>query len=181
MLGVWTQEFHLSHVSCRFTFARPAYLDSISELLDSCLSSSTIYRNWRNGKMFSHVHWEWERKYCWSQFSFSQWANWGKWWSSNGSPSRFLLSSKDQFSPEIALKRPPSLDENPIWIGLAPSLPDRWCMDYPWKWVIYGWMPSCRESRWIAWLLMTSNGEMFEFQIREETRVFSHTYSFHLM
>ena len=101
MLGVWTQEFHFSHVSCRFTFARPAYLDSISELLDSCLSSSTspaeidisvtkligfdtfanfyldsiselldscllsrstIYRNWRNGEMFSNVHWEWERK-----------------------------------------------------------------------------------------------------------------------
>ena len=41
MLGVWTQEFHFSHVSCRFTFARPAYLDSISELLDSCLSRST--------------------------------------------------------------------------------------------------------------------------------------------
>ena len=43
MLGVWTQEFHFSHVSCRFTFARPAYLDSISELLDSCLPKPTIY------------------------------------------------------------------------------------------------------------------------------------------
>ena len=60
MLGVWTQEFHFSRVSCRFTFARPAYLDSISELLDSCLSSSTIYRNWQNGKMF-HMYTESER------------------------------------------------------------------------------------------------------------------------
>ena len=104
---------------------------------------------------------------------------------SGGAPmvalSVFSLVVRTCFHQKGALKRPPSLEENPIWIGLTPSLPDRWCMDYPWKWVIYGWMPSCRESRWIACLLMTSNGEMFEFQIWEETRVFSHIYSFHLM
>ena len=166
MLGVWTQEFHLSHVSCRFTFARPAYLDSISELLDSCLSSSTkdclSSRDW----YFGHETYRF-RQFC--QFLFglhirTPWflpplqihhlpklKEWLEVFTCTlrvreevvlttvfifsvsklgevvefqcGSPSRFLLSSEDLFSPKRRPEKAPIFggESHVNWFTTKPA------------------------------------------------------------
>ena len=58
---------------------------------------------------------------------------------------------------------------------------DLWCMDYPWKtwkWVIYGWFPTCRESQWIVLQLMISNGGKClktKIQLKQESQIWRWT------